>query len=243
MCNPFVRSRSNQSGKWLQQTLLARQGLLVSLLELHLLSDLVRFLPIQSEGQVGGGGQQPSTSSVVEVEFVVEEPRRSPRGTPGQVLARPRPRPPSTASSVHPLLRGLLEKGRARCTFPLFRLRASLALFSSASCFCLTARLAAMLARNSSSFCLFSSSVRGLICVQEENPSGRRVSAHCAHEGEGRGGTTDLFGALGEALVAALFGVEIGQRRVLEDLVALCKTGSWGSQRPVASEGGEVGGR
>lgn len=187
-------------------------------------------------------GQQPSTSSVVEVEFV----ERDAQIFEGDAITTPRKT--STETSVNRTLRPpasqkIPRKERVRRTFPLFRLRASLALFSSASCFCLIARLAAMLARNSSSFCFFSSSVKGLICVQEENPSGRRVSDRCAQEGEGREGRADLFGALGEALVAALLGVEVGQRRVFEDLVALCKTRSWGSQRAVVSEGGEAGGR
>lgn len=48
-------------------------------------------------------------------------------------------------------------------TWPPLRRMSSLAFASSASCFALTARFAAIFSRSSASRCFFSSSVKGLI--------------------------------------------------------------------------------
>lgn len=114
MCNPFVSLRSNRSGKWLQRTLLARQGLLVSLLELHLLSDLVRFLRSQSEGQVAGSGS--ATEYLVDGRSGV---RRSGNAQISEGDARTSPRRTSTGTPINRTLRPpasqrVLRKGTSK---------------------------------------------------------------------------------------------------------------------------------
>ena len=56
-------------------------------------------------------------------------------------------------------------RGECRRTLPAFRRIASLARVSFASSFAFAAFFAAIFSRSSASFCFFSSSVKGLICI------------------------------------------------------------------------------
>jgi hypothetical protein len=56
-----------------------------------------------------------------------------------------------------------LDIKEGKLTFPALRRIASFVLSSSACCLALVARFSDILARNSSSLCFFSSSVKGLI--------------------------------------------------------------------------------
>jgi hypothetical protein len=100
---------------------------------------------------------------------------------------------------------------REQRTFPALRLRASFALFSSRSWAAFLAFFSDIFARSSSSFCFFSSSVRGLIYLGRIDTPRRQLAEEITH----------FLSGFFKLIMARFFSMEIRKIDVLEYFAAL----------------------